>query len=70
MTAAVAGVVHGNIIELDEPIPGLEGRRVRVVVESVDEVSADRAEQQHAWEEWAARGPRGPIEDDAESELP
>src|SRR5262245_54116772 len=70
MAAAVAGVVHGKLIELDEPVPGLEGRRVRVVVEPVDEVAADRAEQQRAWEEWAARGPQGPIEDDGEPELP
>lgn len=70
MTAAVAGVVHGNVIELDEPVPGLEGRRVRVLVEPVDEATADRAEQQRAWEAWAARGPQGPIEDDGEPELP
>ena len=70
MSAAVAGVVHGNVIELDEPVPGLEGRRVRVVVEPVNEVSEDHAEQQRAWEEWAARGPQGPIKDDGEPELP
>lgn len=70
MTAAVAGVVHGKVIELDEPVPGLEGRRVRVVVEPVDEPTADRVEQQRAWEEWAARGPQGPIDDDGEPELP
>ncbi len=70
MTAAVAGVVHGNVIELDEPVPGLEGRRVRVVVEPVDEAAADRVEQQRASEAWVARGPQGPIDDDGEPELP
>lgn len=70
MAAAVAGVVHGKLIELDEPVPGLEGRRVRVVVEPVDEATVDRVEQQRAWEAWVAHGPQGPIEDDGEPELP
>ena len=70
MAAAVSGVVHGNVIELDEAVPGLEGRRVRVVVEPVDDAPEDRAEQQRAWEAWAARGPQGPVEDDGEPELP
>jgi len=70
MAAAVSGVVHGNVIELDEAVPGLEGRRVRVVVEPVDEAPEDRVEQQRAWVAWVARGPQGPIEDDGEPELP
>ena len=70
MTAAVAGVVHGKVIELDEPVPDLEGRRVRIVVEAADETTTNAVEQQRAWEEWAARGPQGPIDDDGEPELP
>jgi hypothetical protein len=69
MSAAVSGVVHGKVIELDEPIPDLEGRRVRVVVEAVEEGAIDRAEQR-AWDNWVAHGPQGPIEDDGEPELP
>jgi len=57
-------------MELDEPVPDLEGRRVRVVVEPVEEAAVDRAEQQRIWEAWAVHGPQGPIEDDGEPELP
>ena len=70
MSAAVSGVIHGKVIELDEPVPDLEGRRVRVVVEPVEEGAIDRAEQRRAWEKWVAHGPQGPIEDDGEPELP
>jgi hypothetical protein len=70
MAAAVAGVVHGNVIELDEPVPGLEGRRVRVVVEPVEDATHDRTEERRAWDAWAQRGPQGPIEDDSEPDLP
>ena len=68
--AAVSGVLHGRVIELDEPVPGLEGRRVRVVVELVEEPPTDPAELRCAWDTWAAHGLQGPIEDDSEPELP
>ena len=31
------GTLHGNTIELDAPVPVLEGRRVRLVVEPASE---------------------------------
>ncbi len=70
MVAAISGVVHGKVIELDEAVPALEGRRVRVVVEPFDEITTDPAELVRAWDAWAARAPDGPIEDDGEPELP
>lgn len=70
MSAAVSGVIHGKVIELDEPVPDLEGRRVRVVVEPVEEGTIDRVEQRRAWDNWVAHGPQGPIEDDGEPEFP
>jgi hypothetical protein len=70
MSAAISGVVHGTVIELDEPVPGLEGRHVRVVVEPLDEAPADAAELLRAWHAWTTRGPDGPIADDGEPELP
>ena len=70
MVAAISGVVHGKVIELDEIMPGLEGRRVRVVVEPLEETATDPVELRRAWDAWAARGVEGPIEDDGEPELP
>jgi hypothetical protein len=70
MGAAISGIVHGKVIELDELVPALDGRRVRVVVEPMDESPADPNELRHAWDAWVAQGPQGPIDDDGEPELP
>lgn len=70
VVAAISGVVHGKVIELDEVMPGLEGRRVRVVVEPMEETATDPVELRRTWDAWAARGVEGPIEDDGEPELP
>jgi hypothetical protein len=62
----VAGTVSGTTIQLEEPVPGLEGRRVRVQLEVIDEpepgMSPDESAQ--AWEAWVASGPQGPLDDD------
>ena len=64
------GRVHGNVIELDAPVPELEGQRVRLVVEAVDETTTDAAALRQAWESWIARGADGPIADDEAPEFP
>jgi len=58
-------VVRGSSIVLDAPLPALDGRRVRVVVEPVDEDSVEltNREQETLWKEWAVSGPSGPIEE-------
>ena len=71
MAAEVTGTVHGKTVTLDEPVPPLEGRRVRVSLEPLvlpteDLLTVD--EQMSLLREWAARGPQGPI--DAEDEWP
>ena len=69
--AAATGVLHGNTITLDAPVPPLEGQRVRVIIARDDEDLALTAEEGVAsWDEWARRGPQGPIEDDEEPEFP
>ncbi len=68
MTNPIRGRVHGASIELDAPLPQLEGKRVLVLVEPDESASA--REQQQAWDEWIRRGPEGPIEDDGEPEFP
>lgn len=70
MSAEVTGTVRGNTITLDEAIPPLEGRRIRVSLEPLadpDQVlTAD--EQARLLREWAASGPQGPL--DAGNEWP
>lgn len=61
------GIVHGKHVELDDAVPGLEGKRVRVRLEVLEaEKSLSPAEQVQAWRRWAESGPQGPIEDDAD----
>jgi hypothetical protein len=65
----LTGLVQGQTIELDERVPELEGKRVRVLLEPAEDsdVGSDRAT---VWHEWVERGPQGPIEDDGNPEFP
>ena len=48
--AASTGVLHGNTITLDAPVPPLEGQRVRVLIALADDDVQLRPEQQaEAW---------------------
>jgi hypothetical protein len=70
-SAAVTGILHGNTITLDGPVPPLEGQRVRIVIALMDEeIELAPGEQAKAWKEWITGGPKGPIEDDGEPEFP
>ena len=65
MTTSLTGLLQGNTITLESEIPPLEGQRVLVLVEPLEEQQVLTAEQQAAlWQEWVERGPQGPIEDD------
>ena len=63
---------HGSTIDLDVvPSAPFEGKRVRVVLELVDDdVRLAPAEQGLAWSAWVTHGPDGPIEDDGKPEFP
>jgi hypothetical protein len=65
----LTGLVHGQTIELDERVPELEGKRVRVLVEPAEDSEAG-ADRVTVWQEWVERGPQGPIEDDGNPEFP
>jgi hypothetical protein len=65
----LTGLVHGQTIELDERVPELEGKRVRVLVEPAED-SAAGADGATVWQEWVERGPQGPIEDDGKPGFP
>jgi hypothetical protein len=65
--AAATGVLHGNTITLDAPVPPLDGQRARVMIALDDQdvvLTAD--EQASLLEEWAQSGPQGPLEDEPE----
>jgi hypothetical protein len=62
----LTGLVTGQTIALDERVPELEGKRVRLLVESAECDIADQA----VWREWVARGPQGPIHEDREPDFP
>lgn len=72
MTAARQGTLHGNTITLDSAVPPLEGQRVRVVIEPLDEteVSLTPSAQAQLWRSWVEKGPQGPLDEGEEAEIP
>jgi hypothetical protein len=70
MAAPLKGLVQGKTVVLDEAIPPLEGKRVRVVLEPMDEPDLTGASNVEAWHQWLTSGPQGPIEDEGEPEFP
>lgn len=70
MATTKTGTVHGNMIELETTVPELDGKRVRVVLEAVDEPRLTSEHQDELWKTWVARGPHGPIDDGTDTELP
>jgi hypothetical protein len=70
MAPSKTGLVHGTTIELESAVPEMEGMRVRVVLEAVDEQRISTERQRALWQAWAERGPQGPIEDGPDTELP
>jgi hypothetical protein len=63
MTVSVLGVLKGNTITLDAPIPSLDGQRVTVIITPADEETTLSAEESaRLWDEWVKHGPQGPIE--------
>jgi hypothetical protein len=70
MATSKMGLVHGTTIELEGTIPEMEGKRVRVVLEAVDEPRISAERQRELWQTWAERGPQGPIEDGPDTDSP
>ncbi|NJL28642.1 MAG: hypothetical protein HC897_12510 [Thermoanaerobaculia bacterium] len=72
MSTMAMGWIHGKIVELDDQVPKLEGRRVRLVLEPVEdsELNVMPSEQRRLWRQWVESGPQGPIEDDEAWEVP
>ena len=69
--AAATGLLQGQTITLDAPVPPLDGQRVHVIITPANETDALSGEEQaRFWAGWVRTGPKGPIEDDEEPELP
>lgn len=48
---------------LDHSVPSLEGKRVVVLVQTSDDATLLKAEQDAAWKAWAGGPLQGPIDD-------
>jgi hypothetical protein len=72
MAEQLTGWLHGNTITLETTAPPLEGKRVRIRLESAEdsECVLSPEEQARLWQEWADHGPQGPIDLEEEPELP
>ena len=70
MGAPLKGLVRGRTIVLDEAVPPLEGKRVVVLLEPLEEPIPGSEQTVQAWQSWVASGPQGPIEIDSAPELP
>jgi len=69
MATSKTRLVHGTTIEFESAVPELEGKRVRVVLEAVDEPRRSPAQQRELWQAWADHGPQGPIEEGPDTKL-
>jgi hypothetical protein len=68
MSRSTTAISRRTGSEIDQPF---EGKRVRVVLELVDEdVRLLHDEQAGAWGAWLKNGPDGPIADDGDAEFP
>jgi hypothetical protein len=65
------GLLKGKTIELDEPMPPLDGKRVVVTIEadeSGEVLSTEGART--AWDAWAASANQGPLQVDDDADFP
>ena len=48
----------------------MDGKRVGVVLEPVEEPKLSKEQQRELWQAWLERGPQGPIEDGPDTDVP
>lgn len=70
MTTTTTGLLRGATIELESAVPEMDGQRVRVVLEPVEEQRLSTQQQRELWRVWLERGPEGPIEDGIDTDIP
>lgn len=64
------GLLRGTTIELERKVPEMDGKRVHVLLEPMDEEPLSARQQREFWQAWAEKGPDGPIEDGIDTETP
>lgn len=69
MSATETGILRGNTIELEHAIPEMDGQRVRVMLEPIDEPHLSSLQQSELWQKWIENGPQGPLEDGPDTEI-
>jgi hypothetical protein len=57
------GLLRGTTIELESTVPEMDGKRVHVALEPVEEKRLSAQQQRELWGAWIESGPQGPIED-------
>jgi hypothetical protein len=70
MATSKIGLVRGATIELEGAVPEMEGKRVHVVLEAIEEPRISAEKQRELWQAWVERGPQGPIEDGVDTDFP
>jgi len=70
MMTTKTGLLRGATIELESAVPEMDGQRVRVVLEPVEEQRLSAQQQREFWQVWVERGPEGPIEDGIDTDIP
>jgi hypothetical protein len=70
MTTTTIGLLRGATIELESAVPEMDGQRVRVVLEPVEEERLSTEQQHDLWRVWVERGPEGPLEDGTDTDIP
>jgi len=51
-------------------VPEMDGQRVRVMLEPVEEERLSAQQQREFWRVWVERGAEGPIEDGIDTDIP
>lgn len=64
------GLLRGTTIELERAVPEMDGKRVHVLLEPMDEQQLSAQHQRELWQAWVEGGPDGPIEDATDTDTP
>jgi hypothetical protein len=64
------GLLRGTTIELESTVPEMDGKRVHVLLEPVDEQQLSVQHQRELWQAWVEEGPNGPIEGATDTDIP
>ncbi len=70
MTTTTTGLLRGATIELESAVPEMDGHRVRVMLEPVEEERLSAQQRREFWRAWVEQGPEGPIEDGIDTDTP